>query len=247
MHEFAYDLHIHYCLSPCGDEDMTPANIAGMAALKGLDVIALTDHNSCKNCPAIMKAAQEYGISVIPGMELTTMEEVHVLCLFPELSRALDFDAYVYERLLPFPNREDLFGRQIIYNENDEPAGKVEYLLISSTQITFSAAQDIVEQFGGVMIPAHIDKNSNSLLHNLGFIPSDSHFTCAEVANLDDLERLKEENPYLNGCKIIHDSDAHYLEHIHEREQFLTAASAKPADVLEALTGKSLTSGVGVI
>lgn len=106
MPEFAYDLHIHSCLSPCGDEDMTPANIVGMAALKGLDVIALTDHNSCKNCPAIMKAAQEYGISVIPGMELTTMEEVHVLCLFPELSRAMDFDAYVYERLLPFPNRE---------------------------------------------------------------------------------------------------------------------------------------------
>ena len=172
MPEFAYDLHIHSCLSPCGDEDMTPANIVGMAALKGLDVIALTDHNSCKNCPAIKKAAQEYGISVIPGMELTTMEEVHVLCLFPELSRAMDFDAYVYERLLPFPNREDLFGRQIIYNENDEPAGKVEYLLISSTQITFSAAQDIVEQFGGVMIPAHRQEfqqpAAQSGVHSLG-------------------------------------------------------------------------------
>ena len=107
-----YDLHLHSCLSPCGDDDMTPANIVGMAAVKGLDVIALTDHNSCKNCPAAMKHGEEYGVTVIPGMELTTSEEVHVVCLFPELNDALDFDQYVYERILPIKNKKNIFGEQ---------------------------------------------------------------------------------------------------------------------------------------
>ena len=86
-----YDLHIHSCLSPCGDDDMTPANLVGMAAVKGLDVIALTDHNSCKNCPAAMYHGANYGVTVIPGMELTTEEEVHVICLFPTLKDALAY------------------------------------------------------------------------------------------------------------------------------------------------------------
>ena len=77
----SYDLHIHSCLSPCGDDDMTPCNIAGMAALIGLDVIAVTDHNTCKNCPAVMDAASQYPVTVIPGMELCTIEEVHVRCV----------------------------------------------------------------------------------------------------------------------------------------------------------------------
>ena len=128
-----YDLHIHSCLSPCGDDDMTPANIAGMAAVKGLDVIALTDHNSCKNCPAAMHHGAAYGVTVIPGMELTTEEEVHVICLFPSIEDALAFDALVYEKIMPVPNREDIFGRQQIMNEKDEVTGKVEHLLINAT------------------------------------------------------------------------------------------------------------------
>ena len=101
-------------LSPCGDDDMTPANIAGMASIKGLDVIALTDHNSCKNCPAAMFQGREYGVIVIPGMELCTAEEVHVICLFPALENALAFDGYVYEHMLPIKNREAIFGKQQI-------------------------------------------------------------------------------------------------------------------------------------
>ena len=106
----AYDLHIHSCLSPCGDDDMTPANIAGMAALKGLEAIALTDHNTCRNCPAFLAAAAEYGILAVPGMEINTSEEVHAVCLFPSLESAPDFDAYVYAKLIKFPNNETIFG-----------------------------------------------------------------------------------------------------------------------------------------
>lgn len=214
---------------------MTPANIAGMAAIKGLDAIALTDHNSCRNCPALVEAAKEYGITVIPGMELTTQEEVHVLCLFPDLPKAMAFDAYVYEHLMPFPNREDIFGQQLIYNAADEIEGKVEYLLINSTDISFDYVWDIVQSFGGIMIPAHIDKDSNSLLHNLGFIPPDSQFACVEVMDEKMIPVLLQENPYLESCCVIRNSDAHYLEHIREREQFLTVESLEPVDILAAL------------
>ena len=117
MMRLTYDLHIHSCLSPCGDNDMTPANIAGMAAVKGLDVIAVTDHNSCRNCAPAMKMAEEYGVIALPGMELCTEEEVHVVCLFPDLYAAMDFDGYVYDKMLKIPNKEKIFGEQLLYND----------------------------------------------------------------------------------------------------------------------------------
>jgi len=240
MAELYYDLHIHSCLSPCGDDDMTPANIAGMAAVKGLDVIAVTDHNSCKNCPAVLAAAREYGILAIPGMEITTSEEVHAVCLFEELGAAMDFDAYVYERLIPFPNKEEVFGRQLIYNKEDEICGTVPNLLINATNISFEGLWELVKGFGGVMFPAHVDKSANSLIANLGFIPPDSKFTTAEVKDLTKLHKVKRENPYLEGCRIISNSDAHYLEHIHEPELTLQAGEKSIRGVLEALAGRRL-------
>ena len=238
MAELYYDLHIHSCLSPCGDDDMTPANIAGMAMLKGLDVIALTDHNTCRNCPALMAAAAEYGVLAIPGMEINTSEEVHAVCLFETLEAALDFDAYVYERLIPFPNNEAIFGKQQIYNENDEVCGTEPNLLINATTISFDELWPLVRSFGGVMFPAHIDKTANSLIANLGFIPPDSRFTTAEVKDLKKLHGLKRENPYLEGCRIISNSDAHYLEHINEPDLQLSVREKSISGVLEALLGK---------
>ena len=113
MPELNYDLHIHSCLSPCGDDDMTPANIVGMAVIKGLDLIAVTDHNSCKNCPAVLTMADAYGLTALPGMELTTSEEVHVVCLFADLKDALAFDEYVYSRLMPTLPPETVIGVRV--------------------------------------------------------------------------------------------------------------------------------------
>lgn len=235
MTELYYDLHIHSCLSPCGDDDMTPANIAGMAAVKGLDVIAVTDHNSCKHCPAVLAAAQEYGILAIPGMEINTSEEVHAVCLFEELKAAMDFDAYVYERLMAFPNKEEIFGRQLIYNKEDEICGTVPNLLINATDISFEGLWELVRGFGGVMFPAHVDKTANSLIANLGFIPPDSKFVTAEVKDLGKLHRVRKENPYLEGCRIISNSDAHYLEDIHEPQLRLQVRERSVRGVLEVL------------
>ena len=122
---------------------MTPATIAGMAKIIGLDLIALTDHNSCKNCPAIQKAANAYGILFLPGMELTTAEEVHVLCYFPQLTAAMNFDSYVSSHLPHIPNKPALFGEQRICDEEDQILGQENRLLISATDIPFSSVYDL--------------------------------------------------------------------------------------------------------
>lgn len=230
-----YDLHIHSCLSPCGSDDMTPYNIVGMAALKGLDVIAVTDHNSCKNCPAVTAASEEYGVLTVPGMEINTSEEVHALCLFKTLESSMEFDSFVYKRLLPVKNREDIFGKQEIYDCRDQVCGHVENLLINSTDISFDDLWELVGAYDGVMIPAHIDKASNSLISNLGFVPEDSRFTAAEVADLGNYHTLKKGNPYLEKCRIISDSDAHYLEDIHEPRLSIAVEERTVEAVVEAL------------
>ena len=235
MMSLTYDLHIHSCLSPCGDDDMTPANIAGMAALKGLEAVALTDHNTCRNCPAFMAAAEEYGVLAVPGMEINTSEEVHAVCLFPNLEAALGFDAYVYGKLIQFPNNEAIFGKQQIYNEQDQVCGTEPNLLINATEISFDGLWELVRSYGGVMFPAHVDKTANSLIANLGFIPPDSRFRTAEVKDLKKLHQLQKDNPYLDKCRIISNSDAHYLEHMNEPELTLQVEEKTVQGIIDAL------------
>ena len=238
MVSLTYDLHIHSCLSPCGDDDMTPGNIVGMAAIKALDVIAVTDHNSCRNCPAVMKLAEAYGVLAIPGMEINTSEEVHAVCLFPELSQAMAFDTYVYDRLMKFPNKEAVFGKQQICNEDDQVIATEPNLLINSADISFDALWDTVRSFGGVMFPAHVEKSANSLIANLGFVPPESQFRTAELKDLKKLHEVRKANPYLNDCRIISNSDAHYLEHINEPVLTLPVREKSAEAVVEALLGK---------
>lgn len=214
---------------------MTPANIIAMANLKNLDLIAVTDHNSCRNCPSVMAYGREQGILVIPGMELCTKEEVHILCLFACLEDAMNFDAYVYERLIKIENQEDIFGKQEIYDQNDRCVGTEPNLLINATGISFDELDNLMEKFHGIYIPAHIDKNSNSLLSNLGFIPQTSKFTWAELKDITRLDELKRDNPYLNHCDIITNSDAHSLGLINEAVNQLTVKDRSIEGVWDVL------------
>lgn len=240
MNKLYYDLHIHSCLSPCGDDDMLPSNIVGMAVVNNLDVIALTDHNTCKNCKAFCEIAKKYGIIAICGMELTTSEEVHVLCLFRTLEDAMRFDEYVHSKLSSILNYEDIFGKQQICDENDNVVGTESLLLINATTIKFDEVFDLVKRYNGVMIPSHIDKSSTSLLSNLGFIPPDSQFTCAEIKHIGFKDKIISENLYLNRCKIICNSDAHYLENINERKHYIISKSKNIEDILFALENKTI-------
>ncbi len=235
MADLAYDLHIHSCLSPCGDDDMTPANIVGMAKVIGLDLIALTDHGSCKNCPAFASAARKYDMKILPGMELTTAEEVHVLCYFPSLGDAMAFDSYVYRHLPDIPNTPELFGNQIIYDENDRIMGTEEKLLISATSIPFDHVSDLVGDYNGIMVPAHINKPSTSLLGNLGFIPPGSRFACVEVRDPADWPELQQTYPYLKRCRMLNSSDAHDFNTLHEPVHFIHPEDTSPAAILKYL------------
>ena len=208
-----YDLHIHSLLSPCGDNDMTPNNIVNMAKLNELDIIAVTDHNSCKNCSAAVKVGQEVGVTVVPGMELTTSEDIHVLCLFPDLESAESFDSYVYEKLIKFSNDAEIFGHQYIMDENDEIVGEEDKLLINSCDISIMNVKEIVNSFGGVAIPAHVNRDSYSIIAVLGEIVPECKFDYIEVS--------RSGNPENYDFPSIMNSDAHYLENISEKERFI--------------------------
>ena len=228
-----YDLHIHSALSPCGDNDMTPNNIANMAALKGLEVIALTDHNTSKNCPAFLAAAKEAGIAALCGMELNTAEEIHAICLFPTLERAMGFDAYVYERLPDFKNDVSIFGEQRLLNENDEIVGYEPRLLINATQISIMELPALMLEFGGVCFPAHIDRSSYSILSSLGMIPPECGFTAYEIKDEAKTPELLPLIPNADTAIILHNSDAHYLWDIAEPGHM-----APSLDILEWISGK---------
>lgn len=198
---------------------MTPANIAGMCALAGLDVVALTDHNSSRNCAALERAARQYGLLVIPGMELCTREEVHVVCLFPELERALAFSDYVGSKLPDIPNDPKVFGAQILMDWDDAVQGEETLLLAGAADIGLYEVPGLMEKYGGLAFPAHIDRPSNSLLSQLGFWMPDLEFPLAEVSRYCPPDLFERRD--LNGLRYISACDAHDLTQIPDAHQYM--------------------------
>ena len=217
MNRYYYDLHVHSCLSPCGDEDQTPANIAGMATLCGLNIVALTDHNTTKNCPAFFAAAKKYGIIPIAGMELTTSEDIHVVCLFETLEDATRFDSFVAARRSGVKNRPEIFGRQPVVDENDSVLYEEDELLLYATAISIDEACAIVKQFGGVCYPAHIDRDANGIIAVLGDIPPDHEFDFFELHSGDRIDEFAQRYGIPKDRFII-SSDAHYLTDFRDKE-----------------------------
>ena len=210
MTRYTYDLHIHSCLSPCADDDMTPANIAGMASLAGVQLLALTDHNSCGNCEPFMKACRQYGIVPVPGMELTTAEEIHLVCLFPDLAPALAFDREVKAHLLPVKIRPEVFGNQLMVDERDEIVGEEELLLLSATSLQLEDAYALALYYGGAAYPAHIDRSANGIIAILGTMPPEPEFPAVELRDGSNLETYTGRYG-LSGKHILCSSDSHNL------------------------------------
>ncbi|MCA0384651.1 MAG: PHP domain-containing protein [Firmicutes bacterium] len=228
-----YDLHIHSCLSPCGHEDMTPNNIVNMAYIKGLDAIAVTDHNACAHVRVVSELATPLGLIVVPGMEVQTREEVHVLCYFPTVEAIEAFDLALSKWKTTIKNNVKAFGHQTLMNHEDKVIGEVEIALILSVDITINDLIDLVNQYKGVVVPAHVNKSANSILMNLGFIPQDLNISTVEIYEKSDLnDRL------LKGFRRIMNSDAHYLEMIHEPEYTMTTESKSIQSIIDYLSGK---------
>lgn len=235
-----YDFHIHSCLSPCGDGDMTPCNIAGMAALCGLEAIALTDHNACGNCGALMEAAAALspGLLVLPGMELCTAEEAHVVCLFPSLEDALAFEAAVRPTLPPVPNRPEIFGVQQLCTAQDEPAGTEELLLAAASGISVDAVLPLCRRYHGTAFPAHIDRPSFSVVSSLGDIPPVG-FPAVEITVAGDVDALLAAHREARGRPLLLDSDAHYLDQLGLHEPWIEVEDPSPAGIIAALDGRA--------
>ncbi|UZQ86228.1 phosphoesterase [Thermoclostridium stercorarium] len=237
MVKAAVDLHIHSCLSPCASNDMTPGNIVMMSKLKGLDIISVCDHNHTGNLEAVAKVAGEVGILFVPGLELETSEEIHVLCYFPSLESALNMQAALKDFYTDITNREDIFGEQWIMDENDRPVRKVEHLLTAATKLDLYKCVSLVREMGGVPVPAHVDRNSYSIISNLGSVPEDLGFNTLELSRYTTKTDFLDKYPEYSGKFLITSSDAHDLGMILERESFIELERLSVYDVFERLKG----------
>ena len=177
-----YDLHMHSCLSPCAEDDMTPANIAGLAKLAGAELIAVTDHNAADNLPAVQCCCNAYGLRLLPGVEVNTAEEIHVLCYFKTVDTALEFGRLLYAALPEFPYDPAVWGRQLVMDENDEVLRTVDKLLTGAVSMDIYEVKAACEALGGVAVPAHVEKDSYALLSVLGFLPEDLPFAAVWAA-----------------------------------------------------------------
>ena len=204
------DLHMHSCLSPCADDDMTPANICGMAYIKGLQAIAVTDHNTARNLPYVKEAADHYGLILLPGMEITTKEEVHLLGYFKDVDTAVEVGEIFSSHLPPMKNKPDFFGNQLVMNTDDEVVDVEERLLIGATDLDLAECTKIIRDHGGAAVPAHINRG-HGLLVNLGLFPEEPEFRVCEV------RKELPVNDRLVGDRLrLQSSDAHHLGDILE-------------------------------
>lgn len=203
---------------------MTPYNLVNMAKILGMDTIALTDHNTAQNCRAAIKVGEEIGLTVIPGMELCTSEEVHVVCLFDDVVNAEAFTDFVLSTVPPVKNRADIFGEQLIMDEGDGIIGTQDLLLTTASGISIEKAVQIVGEYGGICYPAHIDRSSYSVISNLGMITPEMGFKAVEMTAQADQNKFKDRYPIIKDIPVIVSSDAHYLENMKEAENTINVS-----------------------
>ncbi|MBR5547677.1 MAG: PHP domain-containing protein [Clostridia bacterium] len=227
------DLHLHSCLSPCAEDDMTPWNMVGMAKIKGLDVIAITDHNAVLNAEDAMAAGREYGVEVIPGMEITSREEVHMLAYFYTLEDAVAAGEKVYAHLPAISNQPMLFGNQIIMRNGDTPSGTLDKLLINATDLSVDEVCELIRAHNGIPLPAHINRGSNGMIGALGLMPFLPEYPVVEVYKGVDCPSYA-----TKGRFLLHSSDAHRLEDIQEQVFELPVEPSAKA-VLDLIRTKS--------
>lgn len=209
LRAFQADLHIHTCLSPCGDWEMGPVNIIEKSRQMNLDIIAVCDHNTAENADAVMKAGKKGGIAVLPGLEICSREEVHILSVFNELPQATAMQEFVY-RHLKGENTPEIFGHQVIADQNNIVKGENEKLLIGATDLGILEIVDRIHLLGGLGIAAHIDRKVFSIIQQLGFIPSDIPLDGVELSPFAGPAYDRKQYPGAERFPVITSSDAHF-------------------------------------
>ncbi len=217
LRTFKADLHIHTCLSPCGELEMSPSAIVHTAAEKGLHIIAITDHNSAENVKAAQSAAENIDVAVLAGMEITSSEEAHILALFDDAEGIAKMQNAVYDSLLPGENDEKRFGDQIVVNEKDEVLDFNNRLLIGATELPVQLIVDTIHSLGGLSIASHVDKDVFSIISQLGFIPEELNFDALEMSPHINREHAEQSFSSYSTYTWISSSDAHHLTDIGKR------------------------------
>lgn len=210
MNSFRADLHVHTVLSPCAEVEMIPPLIVQAALERGIQLIAITDHNATANIKAVMEAAAGTSLTVLPGMELQTSEEVHLLCLFENLQQAQAWQKEVDQALPPLSNNPEFFGEQFIVDHEGTFIAREERLLITSANIGLQEAAAAVQALGGFAIPAHVDRKAFSLLANLGFVPPG--FNVLEISRNLHPSQAALHHPQLRDFSLIQNGDVHRLD-----------------------------------
>lgn len=233
------DFHIHSCLSPCGDLEMSPRSIVAKAVEKGLDLIAVTDHNSSENIEAAIKAAQNQPLAVLAGMEVTSSEEAHLLALFDDAASIQEFQQIVYDNLLSLDVGPRIIQDQVIVNENDEVEGLNEHLLMGATSLEFNELVDNVHKLGGLAIASHVDKESFSIIAQLGFIPDNFQLDALEISPFTEVAEATKQFPDCERFPLVTFSDAHYLKDIGIRRTRFLIEQPTIEELKKALTNSS--------
>jgi len=235
LNTYRADLHVHTVLSPCGDMEMAPAFIIRRAKERGLDIVGITDHNSVLQCAEVKRIGEREGIFVLCGAEVTTQEEVHCLAFMENLEKLTLFQEYLARHLPPVKNKPDLFGYQLVVNEQEEVIDEAPYLLISALNQSIDQVEREVHRLGGLFIPAHIDKQKDSLLSQLGFVPPDLQVDALEIsyrACPDKFLKQPQKHNYISS------SDAHYPDEFSRRQTLFHMEALTFDEVRKALHGK---------
>ncbi|HLO57398.1 MAG TPA: PHP domain-containing protein [Bacteroidales bacterium] len=214
MQWFKADLHIHTVLSPCGGLDMSPVSIIKQAVLKGLDFIAITDHNSTRHCRLAQEIGRKHGITVLAGAEVNTKEEIHCLTFFEDMDKASKFQQYIDENLMFIENKPEIFGYQLIVDEDENILEEEVRMLGAAMNTSIDEISEAVAALDGIFIPAHINRLHNSVYSQLGFLPPSAHIDAVEVSPVADYMKFLEEHPETGRFCHVNNSDSHHIERI---------------------------------
>lgn len=221
---YVAELHLHTVVSPCAAVEMIPPLIVQTALDCGINLMAVTDHNTTANVAAVQKAAHGTGLTVLPGMELQTTEEVHLLCLFDTLDQMQSWQTFVDARMPSQENNIDYFGEQFVVDETGEFIRREEQLLLTSAKISLADAVVEVTRLGGLAIPAHVNRASFSLIANLGFVPFDIPFEALEISRHISPQQACQKFPQLKEYPLIQNGDVHFLSEFLGATHFQLAA-----------------------
>lgn len=230
------DLHLHSVLSPCASREMLPGPVLERAEELGLQMIAITDHNTAGNVAAFQEAAEGTGITVLPGMEVQTREEVHLLCLFDTLEQAEMWQEEVYAHLPDLKNDERFFGEQWLVDAKNQILRHEDRLLLVSADLSVSDAAARIKALGGLCIPSHVDRPAYSIISQLGFIPPDLEVIAVEISHRATPAQMRSRFPQLQRLGMVANSDAHYLHDMQKRNTF-KIKEPTVAEVALALAG----------